>query len=297
MQITIAGGSGFLGHALIERLERDGHGVRILTRTPRPNRREDVAWTPDGAVGPWIAAIDGADAVINLSGENIGGRRWNEQRKAALERSRVLSTRSLVAAIDQADRPPGVFVSGSAVGYYGSCDDAVVTEATPPGTDFLAALCVEWERQADQASSVTRVAMVRTGLVLDPAGGALGQMLVPFRMGVGGRLGSGRQYMPWVHIADWVGIVSWLVGNADARGAFNVTAPHPVTNAEFTKALGRALHRPAIVPVPGFALRALLGEFANSILTGQRAIPARAEDAGYQFLFRDLDTALRALLD
>ena len=296
MHIVVAGGSGFLGRALIARLKTDGHRVAILTRKPRLGRTEDIAWNPDGLAGPWAAAIDGADAVVNLAGEGIADRRWNEERKRTLQSSRVLSTRSLVTAIRQAQRPPAVLVSGSAVGYYGPHGGEVVSEATPPGSDFLAALCVEWEREAEQASATTRVALIRTGLVLDAAGGALGRMLTPFRLGAGGPLGDGRQFMPWIHRDDWIGLVLWAIAAADARGAFNGTAPTPVTNAEFSRALGTALRRPAIVPMPGFALRILLGEFAGSILTGQRAVPARAEEMGYGFRFRTLGPALKDLL-
>ena len=297
MTITIAGGSGFLGRALIARWRSDGHRVRVLTRKPRPGEPDDVAWKPDGSVGPWSVEIDGAHAVVNLSGEGIADRRWNDQRKHDLHASRVLSTRSLAAAIATAARPPAVFISGSAVGYYGAHGEEIVTEATPPGQDFLATLCVDWEREAEQASAVTRVAMVRTGLVLGNRGGVLGQMLTPFRLGVGGPLGNGRQFMPWIHIADWVGLLRWLIDDDGARGAFNGTAPTPVTNAEFSRALGKALHRPALVPMPGFVLKVLVGEFADSVLTGQRAVPARAEEMGYNFSFRTLGPALKDLLN
>ena len=296
MTVTIAGGSGFLGRALIAQLRSDGHRVRVLTRQPRPGQTDDTAWNPDGTAGPWAAAVEGADAVVNLAGESIGDRRWSERRKRQLHSSRVLSTQSLVAAIAQAARPPAALVSGSAVGYYGAHGDEIVSEATPPGSDFLATLCVDWEREAEQAAAVARVAMIRTGLVLDGKGGVLGQMLTPFRLGVGGPLGDGRQFMPWIHLADWVGLVVWLIGHASARGAFNGTAPAPVTNAEFSRALGNALHRPAMIPMPAFALRLLLGEFADAILTGQRAVPARAEEMGYTFRFRTLGTALQNLL-
>lgn len=296
MNITIAGGSGFLGRALIARCRADGHRVRVLTRKPRPGQADEIAWNPDGTVGPWSSAIDGADAVVNLAGENIGDRRWNEARKRALHTSRMWSTRSVVAAITKAARPPGMLINGSAVGYYGAHGEEIVTEATPPGQDFLARLCVDWEREAEQASAATRVVLIRTGLVLDEGGGALGQMLTPFRLGVGGPLGDGRQFMPWIHIADWVGLVLWLIGHSSARGAFNGTAPAPVTNAEFSRALGRALHRPAIVPMPAFALRLILGEFADSVLTGQRAVPARAEEMGYTFTYRTVGPALQNLL-
>jgi uncharacterized protein (TIGR01777 family) len=297
MTITIAGGSGFLGRALIARLRSDGHRVRVLTRKPRPGQSDDVAWNPDGSVGPWAAAIEGANAVVNLAGEGIADRRWNDRRKHDLHASRVLSTRSLVAAIAAAAQPPAVLVNGSAVGYYGAHGEEIVTEATPAGSDFLATVCVDWEREAEHAAAVTRVAMIRSGLVLDRKGGALGQMLTPFRLGVGGPLGDGRQFMPWIHIADWVGLVLWLIDNEPARGAFNGTAPTPVTNAEFSRALGQALHRPALVPMPGFALKLLIGEFADSVLTGQRAVPAKAEEMGYHFAFRTLGPALNDLLN
>lgn len=296
MRILLAGGSGFLGRALQTRFQREGHAVGILTRKPRPGVAEDLFWIPDGSAGAWAKALDGVEVVVNLAGESIADRRWNNARKHALRNSRLLSTRSLVAGIRQVARPPAVLINGSAVGYYGPHGDEWVTEATPPGSDFLSDLCVQWEREAEQASSVTRVALVRTGLVLDPKGGALGKMLPPFRMGVGGPLGSGRQYMPWIHIDDWVNLIAWLVTEPNARGAFNLTAPDPVTNATFTRALGRALSRPAVIPMPGFGLRLLIGEFADALLTGQRAIPARAEEMGFQFRFREIEPALRDLI-
>lgn len=296
VNIILAGGSGFLGQALKTRLQRDGHAVANLSRHPRPDVQEDLPWTPDGTAGAWAAALEGADAVINLAGESIGDQRWTDERKRALRTSRVLATRSLVAAIRRLAQPPTVLLNGSAVGYYGAHGDELVTESTPPGADFLADLCVEWEREAEQASPVTRVVLLRTGLVLHPDGGVLARMLLPFRMGVGGPLGSGTQYMPWIHLDDWVDLAVWLIGNAHARGAYNDTAPAPVSNAEFTRALGRALHRPAFLPVPGFALRMALGEFANSILVGQRAIPARAEEAGFHFRYPTIDDAFADLL-
>jgi uncharacterized protein (TIGR01777 family) len=296
VKIILAGGSGFLGQALKARLQREGHAVANLSRHPRPDAQEDLPWTPDGTAGAWAAALEGADAVINLAGESIADQRWTDERKRALLASRVLSTRSLVGAIRQLTQPPAALLNGSAVGYYGPRGDEMVTEATPPGADFLADLCVEWEREAEQASPVTRVVLLRSGLVLHSDGGVLARMLLPFRMGVGGPLGSGTQYMPWIHLDDWVDMTVWLIGNPQARGAYNVTAPAPVTNADFTRALGRALNRPAFLPVPGFALRLALGELANSILAGQRAIPARAEEAGFQFRFTRIDDAFSDLL-
>jgi len=296
VRIVLAGGSGFLGRALRERFRRDGHDVVVFTRRARPGQPDEVSWTPNGKVGPWAAALNGADAVVNLAGEGIADKRWNEARKQALRDSRVLSTRSLVTAIQQMAAPPAVLLNGSAVGYYGPHGDEVVTEATPPGSDFLSALCVTWESEAEQASTKTRVVAARTGLVLHPAGGALGGMLTPFRLGVGGPLGSSEQFMPWIHLDDWVSLVVWLIASPHARGAFNATAPVPVTNRDFTRALGKAVHRPAFLPVPAFALRILLGEFADSLLTGQRAIPARALEQGFTFQFAHLDAALGHLL-
>jgi uncharacterized protein (TIGR01777 family) len=293
--IVLAGGSGFLGRALHARLTRDGHRVITLTRRPRPDARDQVAWDPDGSVGSWSSVLEGAAAVVNLAGEGIADRRWNDARKRALRESRILPTRSLVTAFRIGKHPASMLLQGSAVGYYGPHDDEVVTEDTPAGTDFLGELCVAWEREAEPAATQARVVWLRTGLVLHPDGGALGGMLPPFRLGVGGRLGSGRQYMPWIHLDDWVSLVVWAMTTADARGALNGTAPNPVTNAEFTRALASAIHRPAIFPVPGFALRILLGEFADSLLTGQRAIPARAEQLGFQFRFNDLASALSDL--
>jgi uncharacterized protein (TIGR01777 family) len=296
VQVIIAGGSGFLGRALRSRLRRDGHAVAVLTRRARDRAADEITWTPDGSAGTWSHAVDGADAVINLAGEGIADRRWNEPRKTALRTSRILSTRSLVAACRSVAQPPSVLLSGSAVGYYGARGDEIVTEDAPPGADFLARLCVEWEDEARQAEAVTRVAIIRTGLVLHPQAGALGQMLLPFRFGVGGRLGSGTQFMPWIHIDDWVDLVVWLISETRAAGPFNGTAPHPVTNAEFTAALGRALQRPTLLPVPGFGLRVLVGELAGSILTGQRAVPERAQRMGFVFRYPELEPALRALL-
>lgn len=297
MRIIIAGGSGFLGRALHAKLDRDGHSVRVLTRRPRSGHPHEVGWTPDGRVGSWAGALEGADAIVNLAGEGIADGRWTAARKEALASSRLLSTRSLVAAITRQGNPPKVFVNASGIGYYGDRGDEIVTESTPPGSDFLANLCVAWEREAEQASVVTRVAIVRSGLALHPEGGALGKMLLPFKLGIGGRLGSGRQFMPWIHLADWVGLVGWLLETTEARGAFNAVAPTPVTNAEFTRALGRVLHRPTLIPVPAFALNLIVGELAESLLTGQRAIPARAQEMGVQFRFPDVGRALRDLFD
>jgi uncharacterized protein len=302
MNIIIAGGSGFLGSALARALAADGHDVTILTRrgsaAAQPQSRTTfVSWTPDGTAGPWARTLDGAAAVINLAGESIAAKRWSAAQKQKLRDSRLMATRSLTAAIRQAARPPAAFISGSAVGYYGDRGDETLSEASPPGSDFLARLATEWEAAANDVTTLTRVALVRTGIVLDRNGGALPKMLPPFRMFVGGPLGSGTQYMPWIHKDDWVRMVSWIVSTDAARGAVNATSPSPVTNAEFSKALGRVLKRPSILPAPGFALRIALGEMADALLlSGQRALPVRATDLGFSFRYSNIDEALASVL-
>jgi hypothetical protein len=295
MTIVLAGGSGFLGRALTRRLTRDGHQVVILTRR-EPQSAAEAQWQPDGSAGTLPARLEGVDAVVNLAGEGIADRRWSAARKAALRTSRVLSTRTLVAAIAKCERKPAVFISSSGVGYYGPRGDETITESTGPGTDFLSRMAVDWEQEAQAVTSGgTRLAIIRTGLVLSGEGGALAKMLLPFKLGLGGPLGSGTQYMPWIHIDDHVSLTMWLMTTPGATGAFNVTAPNPVTNREFTRELGRALRRPAIVPVPAFALRIMLGEMAELLLTGQRAVPAHAEQLGFRFAYNRLDHALQSL--
>jgi len=297
MRVVIAGGTGFLGRALSQSLAADGHEVSLLTRGAGDRTFKTVPWTPNGASGPWASVIDGADAVVNLAGESIAAKRWTAAQKRRILDSRVQATRSLVVAIQGCPNPPPVFVSGSAVGYYGPLSDDVATEDTPPGSDFLARVCVAWEDEARRAATPrTRVTCIRTGLVLARDGGALPPMLPPFRFGAGGPVGSGRQYWPWIHRQDWVDLVRWAMRTPDAGAALNVTAPNPVTNAEFARALGRAMHRPAFLPAPAFALRLLLGEMADAlVLSGQRAVPRRAERGGFTFTYRTVDDALHAI--
>jgi uncharacterized protein (TIGR01777 family) len=296
VRIIVAGGSGFLGRALQKRLGEGGHTVLTLTRRPKPGDSTHILWQPDGTVGPWAEALNGVDAVINLAGEGIADGRWSAARKKALRDSRLLPTRSLVAAFQRMSRPPSTLVSASGVDYYGDRGDEIVTEATPSGADFLATLCVEWEREAEQASPIARVAMLRSGVVLHATGGALARMLLPFRLGLGGRLGSGRQYLPWIHRDDWTRLVEWILATATCRGAFNATAPNPATNAAFTRGLGQALRRPAVVPIPALALRVALGELAGVLLSSKRAIPARAQEMGFEFRFPEIESALSQLL-
>jgi uncharacterized protein len=300
MRFVLAGASGFLGRPLVRSLSADGHEVVLLTRRPKvgASGHREVAWQPDGTAGPWAEVLEGADAVVNLAGESIAGARWTSVRKAAITESRLLSTRSLVAAIDRAKARPPVLVSASAVGYYGPHGEEVVTEADGPGDDFLGRVSVEWERAAQAAESGgTRVVLVRTGLVLERDGGALKAMLLPFRLGVGGPLGSGTQYWPWIHRADWIALTRFLLAHPNAHGPVNATAPVPVTNEELSRTLARVLRRPCLFRVPASVLRLAMGEMADALLlTGQRVAPARARELGFRFEYGTLEPALRAIL-
>jgi uncharacterized protein (TIGR01777 family) len=295
VRIVIAGGSGFLGQKLGQRLVAEGHRVQTLTRRPAATP-DQITWNPDGSPGGLTTHLEGADAVVNLAGENLAEGRWTAARKAALVSSRVVPTRTLARAINACATPPRVFVSASAVGYYGPHGDEPVTEVTPAGSDFLASICVDWEQEARAAETPrTRLAIIRSGVVLAKDGGALEKMLLPFRLGLGATLGSGAQYFSWIHADDWSSLASWLIRNADAGGAFNATAPAPVNNHTFTKTLGRVLGRPAILKAPAFAMRTAMGEMADMLLHGQRVIPVHAEQLGFQFEHRSLEPALRSL--
>ena len=297
MRVLIAGGSGFLGQKLTIRLRADGHTVQILTRRPASSP-DALTWNPDGTPGALPRHMEGADAVVNLAGETLAKWPWTRQRKDAMRMSRILSTRTIATAIAQCARPPNVFVSSSAVGYYGPHGDAPVSESTPPGTDFLARLCVEWEQEARAAETVSmRLCVIRTGLPLSMSGGAFPLMVLPFRLGLGGPVGSGRQYLPWIHLDDWTSLVMWTITTDRAVGAFNATAPEPVTNREFAQSVGRVLRRPAVMPAPAFAVRSVLGEMSMLVLSGQRAVPAHAEHAGFRFSYRTLEPALHSLLE
>ncbi len=302
MRIVLAGGSGFLGRALTRHLVTHGHEVVVLSRRaaggPTGRRVNVVTWHPDGSAQPgaWAGAIDGADAVVNLAGAGIAEGRWSRARKAVLRSSRVNSTRSLVAAVRQASMKPAVFVQGSAVGYYGNSGDGVLDETSPPGSDFLAQMAVAWEAEAHPAASLgCRLTTLRTGIVLDRRGGALKKLVPPFLFFVGGPIASGRQYWSWIHLADWVALVARALETPSASGVFNATAPAPVTNAEFSRALARALRRPSWLRVPAFALRLLVGELADhGLITGQRVVPTRALAEGFTFAYPRIDEAMRA---
>jgi uncharacterized protein (TIGR01777 family) len=247
-------------------------------------------------MGDWASTVDDADAVINLAGESLDAGRWSTARKAAILESRIAATRAMVGGLAKAHRPPGVFLNASAVGVYGTHGPEPLTENSSPGSDFLASVCIAWEAQAVEAARMTRVVLLRTGLVLDRNGGALPRLALPFRLFAGGRAGSGKQYWSWIHREDWIRIVRWAIDTPDVGGPLNLTAPGPVTNAQFAKTLGRVLHRPALAPAPAFAMRLLLGEMADAlILNGQRVLPAKATLHGFEFRYPDLESALRAI--
>ena len=308
MKVVIAGSSGLVGTALVSSLRRDSHSV---VRLIRPATTAQAPGSATGVMVEWNPAasgelpfgnnqdkVEGADAVVNLAGASIAAGRWTEKRKALLRSSRVQTTRELVTAMGKLRARPKVLVSASAIGYYGSRGDEVLTEESRPGGDFLARAAEEWEAEAVKAEALgMRVVRARFGIILAKHGGALQQMMRPFRLGVGGRLGSGQQWMSWVTLEDVVGILRWALESASVAEVVNVVAPGPVRNAEFTRELARAMRRPAIFPAPALALRLALGEMADALLlSSQRVRPARLEQAAYRFLHPDLATALTAVL-
>jgi hypothetical protein len=306
MQIFVMGGTGLIGSSLVDRLSERGDRVVLLTRRPavaqqRWGERCKIVEGDAMKPGPWMEATKDCDAVINLVGESIFARRWNDEFKKLLRDSRVLSTQNVVQALAESPRTASgkykVLVNGSAIGYYGPCGDEEVTEETLAGSDMLAQLAFEWELVTNPAEAAgVRVVRIRTGVVLDKEGGALPQMLTPFKLGIGGPIGSGKHWFSWIHIDDEIGIILLALDNPQAVGPINATAQHPVTNKEFSKALGRALHRPAILPVPPFVLKLRFGGVAEILTTGQRVIPAKALALGYQFKFPEIDGALTNLL-
>lgn len=301
MNIVLAGGTGFIGKALIDALTSRGDRVTLLTRDPGAAKARwggkvsPLEW--DGrTAGAWTAAVDGADAVINLSGESIADGRWTPARKLQLIKSRIDSTRAVVAAIASAAKKPKVLVNASAVGYYGGDAEGASVETAPQGRDFLASLCGQWEREAAAAEKLgVRVAMPRIGIVLEEDGGALAQMALPFKLFAGGPLGGGKQGFPWIHRDDVVAGILFLVDNDKISGPANFAAPGALNNKEFSAALGRALGRPSWAPAPAFALKIILGEMADMLLGGQIAPPKKLLDAGYRFKYADADPALAAI--
>lgn len=299
--VLVTGGTGFIGTRVCTALHQQGDTVRVLSRDPTRAQtklkwaREFHGWTPETEKLPSEATSD-VNAVVHLAGETIAGR-WNTEKKRRIRDSRVLSTRNLVTSFEKVETKPNVLVCASAIGYYGDSGDEHFTEVSPAGTDFLAEVCEEWEAEAQKASAFgIRVVMVRIGLVLGLGGGLLAQVLLPFKMGVGGILGSGQQWMSWVHVDDVVGIVLHALENGEISGPLNATAPVPVRNTEFTKTLGSVLRRPTLFPVPKFGLRLMMGEFADFVLLSQNVLPEKTEVSGYEFRYRTLEPALRDLL-
>ena len=291
--IAITGATGFIGSALVEDLRAAGHGVRRLVRDERRRGPDDAVWDPAaGRLDP--GALEGADALVHLAGEPIA-QRWTAAVKRRIRESRVQSTRLLATAIVSLRRPPRVFVSGSAMGIYGDRGDEELDETSPPGRGFLADVAVAWEGAAEPAARAgVRVANLRTGLVLSPRGGALAKLLVPFRLGLGGRIGSGRQWVSWIALSDTVSAIRHAIDSESLAGPVNLAAPVPVTNAELTKTLARVLRRPALLPVPAFALRLVFGEMGEAtLLASQRMRPRRLLDNGYRFRHPVLEGALR----
>lgn len=297
MRVMISGSTGLIGTALVDALPHHGHEPVRLVRQTRPDGVAAVEWDPAAGVLP-DDALDGIDAVVNLAGAGIGDKRWSPSRKALIMDSRVDSTTLLAKAIAAAASPPDVFLSGSAIGHYGSRGDEVLTEDSSPGSGFLADVVHAWEQASGGvAEPPTRTVNLRTGIVLSGEGGTLAPMLLPFKLGIGGRIGNGRQWMSWIAIDDVVAAIIWLLEH-DVRGPVNLTAPNPVTNAEFTKTLGRVLRRPTVLPLPKPALWARLGREATAELAygSQRVMPERLTAGGYEFAAPTLEGALRRVL-
>ncbi len=303
--MTVTGATGLIGPRLIAALQGSGAAVTVLSRDAgRAQERLRSAGLRPVEVFDWdlmsgpapVAALESRDAVVHLAGENIA-RRWSAEAKRAIRESRVTGTRNLLAGLEQADERPSTLVSSSGVGYYGARGEEPLDEDAPPGKDFLARICVQWEDEASKASALgMRVVLVRTGVVLAKDGGALEKMLPPFRLGVGGPVAGGRQYVSWIHLDDLVGVMVAAVSDERWSGPVNATAPEPVSNRDFSRALGRALKRPALLPVPAVALKLLYGEMAEIVTEGARVVPAKPLVLGFQFVHAELDQALTSAL-
>jgi len=306
MRVIISGGTGQIGRALARELLDAGHEIVVLSRNPAaatglPGSVRLVRWDARTAAG-WGQLVDGNTAIVNLAGANLAGSgffpaRWTPERKGVILQSRLAAGRAVVEAVAPARAKPQVVIQASGIGHYGSRGDVVVTEADAAGDDFLARLTVDWEASTVPVTALgVRHAVIRTGVVLDPHEGALRRLLLPYRLFAGGPMGSGRQWLSWIHPADEVAAIRFLIENRHASGAFNLCAPEPVTNAQFGQALGRVLGRPSWLPIPGFVLRLALGEVASIVLEGQRALPRKLLEAGFEFRFSAIEPALRDLL-
>lgn len=292
--VLVTGGTGFIGRHLTRELQADGWQVEVLTRDV--DKAGSVLAEGIRAIGSLEAASQ-PSAVVNLAGENLADGRWTTARKQEMRDSRLSITQDLVSFIGRCETPPGVLVSGSAVGYYGARGDEMLDESKESADEFQSHLCADWEAEAMKAEAHgVRVCRVRTGIVLGRDEGALAQMITPFKFGLGGHFGSGKQYMPWIHLADEIGAIRFLIDNASCRGPFNLSAPHPATNREFTDTLARVLKRPSFARVPGPMLKLMLGEMSHLLLTGQRAVPSALEKAGYMYRQPQLEPALSELV-
>lgn len=300
MHVLITGATGLIGSTLVKRLLEEGHRITALTRSP------DSASNQFNCSNNTLNCINSLstlnnlndfNAVVNLAGEPIANKRWSKEQKSRIEASRWNTTQSLVDLIQKSKHPPSVLISGSAVGYYGKQRNAPITENVEPfHQDFSHRLCATWEDIAMSADSLnTRVCLLRTGIVLSKNGGALGKLLLPFKLGLGGKIGSGRHFMPWIHIDDMVEAILFLMRQDNCHGPYNLTAPHPVTNKEFTKTLGKVLHRPTLFPTPPFVLKILFGEMSELLTQGQNAVPEKLQKSGYQFKHSELKEALESL--
>lgn len=298
MKVVVTGATGRIGSRLVQALKARGDEITVLSRNPKKASDrlgvEAVAWDAKSEAAP-SKALAGSDGVVHLAGEDVG-QRWTDAVKKEILASREQGTKNLVHSMFDVEPRPGVLVCASAAHYYGGRGEEPVTENDPPGRDWLADVCVRWERQADTAMIGTRVVKVRTGIVLDAEGGALAKMLPPFKAGLGGPIGGGKQYMPWIHLDDLVGLYIAALDAPGFAGPINGSAPEPVTNKDFSKALGQALHRPAAAPIPGFTIKLMYGEMAHIVLAGMRMVPGRAAELGYEFKHPDLDEALRDTL-
>lgn len=298
MKILISGASGLVGTHLIPTLEAKGDEVYRLVRKATQSSVE-IQW--DAAKGfsdGEQLKLENFDAVVHLAGDNVASENWSDEKKRKIKESRTVGTKVLVEALAKTKNPPKHFISASAIGFYGNRGDEICTEDSAAGAGFLPEVCAEWEREAMRAESFARVVCMRIGVVLAKDGGALEKMLTPFKFGVGGTVGSGKQWMSWIALDDIISIINFFLDNENLRGAFNLTAPTPVTNEEFTKALGKVLNRPTILPIPEFAIKLMFGEMGETLLLqGTRAVPKRLEDAGYRFKYTNLDEAMKHVLE
>ena len=294
MKILITGASGLIGKALQKSFRENGYEMLLASRS-EPKDDQHIQWSTDtGFRDEDIPRLEGLDAVIHLAGESVSGLRWTDEKKKAIRDSRVFGTRSMIETLDKLTDKPKVFISGSAIGFYGDRGNDELTESSPSGKTFLAEVCKEWEAESRRAEDLgIRTVLLRTGIVLSKDGGALATMLTPFKFGVGGVVGDGKQWMSWISLDDVVGIVNFALENESVRGALNVTAPNPVSNEEFTKTLGAVLYRPTFLPLPEFAVHMVFGEMGDALLLDStRVMPKRINDAGYQFKFTNLKAAL-----